>query len=261
MTRQLPDQVAQVGRVLAATAGGYLRNAVREERLTCTVCSTPVENDYLRCYQCKTHVESGLQIADRVASIVYAMKPSASGRLDQTYTAMFGYKADRPRDAHTQVVGSLLALGLAGHLACDLELSGKTNLRWATVPSTQTMGREHPLHRLATALFRDSSLEVVVTTAQGATKSRSLHPESLVVASAIPASTHVAVVDDSWVTGANAQSVAAALKLAGAASVSVLTIARILGPDYPPNAAFIRERLASADFNYVLCPWTGGACP
>lgn len=91
MTRQLPDQVAQVGRVLAATAGGYLRNTVRAERLTCAVCSTPVENDYLRCYQCKTHVESGLQIADRVASIVYAMKPSASGRLDQTYTAMFGF--------------------------------------------------------------------------------------------------------------------------------------------------------------------------
>jgi hypothetical protein len=261
MSRQLPGQVAQVGRVLAATAGGYLRNTVREEGVTCTVCSRPVENGYQRCYQCKTHVESGVRIADRVASVVYAAKPSASGKLDQTYTAMFGYKADRPRDAHTQVVGSLLALGLAGHLECDVKLSGATNFRWATVPSTQRTGREHPLRELVAKLFRDSGLELVVTTAQGATKSRSLHPESFLVSSAIPASTHVALIDDSWVTGANAQSAAAALKQAGGASVSILTIARVLDPEYPVTAAFLRSRLASADFDYTLCPWTGGACP
>ncbi len=43
---------------------------------------------------------------------------------------------------------------------------------------------------------------------------------------------NVLVIDDTWTTGAHAQSASAALKVAGAAAVAVLAIGRWFNPDY-----------------------------
>jgi predicted molibdopterin-dependent oxidoreductase YjgC len=67
MTRVLPPAVVQIGEAISDNAG-YLHNTVREPLVTCEICSTPVEG-YQLCYQCRTHVQSGLAIADRVASV------------------------------------------------------------------------------------------------------------------------------------------------------------------------------------------------
>lgn len=260
MTRELPESVVRIGEALATSAGGYLRNTVRQPPITCSVCATPT-GGYPRCIPCRTHAESGLPIADRVASMVYAVKPSATGQRDQTYTAMFGYKGARPRPAYVDVVRSLLGLGIVGHLTCDLKLSGQRLVRWAAVPSTQHAKAEHPLHRLIVAMFKSPEFEVPLGTRPGAMKDRRLQPDNFVVAGNIQNDTHVALYDDSWVTGGSAQSAAIALHQAGAASVSILTVARVLGPEYGPNADFLRSEHWKRDFAYTLCPWTGGDCP
>lgn len=54
---------------------------------------------------------------------------------------------------------------------------------------------------------------------------------------------------------------AAALRQAGAGSVSVLTVARVMRPDHDPNPTFIKERLLKSEYDPWRCPWTGGACP
>jgi hypothetical protein len=159
--------------------------------------------------------------------MVYAIRPRHA--LDQTYKAMRGYKAPAPVAAHQELVGSLLALGLKGHADCDRRLSGLGSYQWAVVPSTRGTDREHPLHRLVMGLTRTPGNEVPVTAVTGAADYRRLEPANYAVdGAAVRDGGHVLLIDDSWVQGAHAQSVAATLRQSGAGSVSILTVARVM---------------------------------
>jgi hypothetical protein len=58
---------------------------------------------------------------------------------------------------------------------------------------------------------------------------------------------HLLVLDDTYVSGARAQSAAGALRLAGAASVQIVAAGRVLRPDrVPGHAAFLRRHAATA---------------
>lgn len=260
MTRDLPPAAIQVGMALTASAGGYLRTTVTEPWVTCSVCRAPARG-YVRCAQCNIHVQSGAAVADRVATVVYAQKQAASGQTDQTYRAMYGYKAARPQRIHLQVVYSLLALAIRGHTRCDLMLAVDPDImRWSTVPSTRNRPQEHPLHVPLSNLFAPGD-ELPVHTIQGATKDRAIRPQNYEVTAGVAPNTHVVIVDDSWVSGGSAQSVAVAVRNAGATSVSILAVARVLDPAWPQTAEFLQHGRLAADFDYTVCPWTGSSCP
>ncbi len=180
MTRRLPAAVVHIGDALAVSAG-YLHNTVREPLVTCATCSTPVEG-YDLCYQCHTHVRSGMPIADRVASMVYAVKSSRPAGNDQAYTAMYGYKGTWPRAAQLDLVRSLVGLAVVGHMTCDLKLSRQPLLRWATVPGTRHRTTAHPLHDLVAERFPLPEYEIPIRSRTGATKNRTLQPEDFRVA-------------------------------------------------------------------------------
>ncbi|QYF74750.1 phosphoribosyltransferase [Cryobacterium sp. PAMC25264] len=91
--------------------------------------------------------------------------------------------------------------------------------------------------------------------------SRSLAPSSLSIPNFQPVmGAHVVVFEDSWVTGAAAQSVALALRNAGASRVSIVVIGRILNYDWWPTPALV-DKFKDKTWNGTLCPVTGGACP
>lgn len=259
--RALPSAVARIGDALVTNAGGYLRNTLLVPGVTCDVCATPIDATYSTCFQCNQHRRSGEPIASRVGTIVYAIEHSPSTPSDQTYVAMYGYKAPTPQNTHTQLVRSLAAIGIAGHWTCVGKLSGQRTLRWSTVPGTRHTSTEHPLRTLVAPMFRDPSLELALELRPGATKARALQRGHIEVSERIAPGTHVLVIDDSWVTGGSAQSAAIALREAGAADVSILALARILQPGWAPTAAFLRSGYVRNDFDYSICPWTGGACP
>jgi hypothetical protein len=193
--------------------------------------------------------------------MVYALKHSPSVPRDQTYVAMYGYKAPTPQPAHSLLVRSLMALGVAGHWSCVTRLAGSSLTRWAVVPGTRHAAVEHPLHAMMASMFHDPSLEVPIRMRVGTTKTRALQNDHLEVVESIEPGTHVVVVDDSWVTGGSAQSVAMSLKLAGATDVSILAIARVLEPGWGPTSEFLKSSYARSDFDYTVCPWTGSGCP
>jgi hypothetical protein len=63
--------VARLTAALVSGAGGYLRNPVRQDEVTCAVCATPVDG-FERCFQCnRRRVHGGL--ADSVAFLTYAV--------------------------------------------------------------------------------------------------------------------------------------------------------------------------------------------
>jgi orotate phosphoribosyltransferase len=72
-----------------------------------------------------------------------------------------------------------------------------------------------------------------------------------------PEGSHVILVDDSWTTGGNVQSAAAALKRAGAAQVSVMVLARILDDRWEPTRRFIEDGGLRRPFDPSMSPWQG----
>lgn len=251
----LPEGVQRVADLVVEQAGNYLHNTIREEGVTCAVCSAPVDTAGTRlCGPCASHAGSLHPTADRVASLIYAVEFDS-----QAYKLVRGYKADAPGPSFSDLMSSLLAIALRGHVDCDGLLAGSPeSFGWAVVPSTQRRDRPQPLRTLLLGLARPGR-EVVLAPAEHPHDPRGLHPENFTVVSDAPYE-HVILVDDSWVRGGHAQSAASALKLAGVRDVSILTVARVLNPGWQPNVEFIRHHLG-AEFDPQICPWTGGACP
>ncbi len=65
---------------------------------------------------------------------------------------------------------------------------------------------------------------------------------------------HVLVVDDSWASGGHAQSLAALLKQSGVRKVSIMTVARLLSPEWSENPEFVKTRLCGSTFDWAHCP-------
>jgi predicted amidophosphoribosyltransferase len=251
VSRQLPPGVQEIGRALEAEAGTYLHSTVRESGVTCSVCSAPVDG-YPRCVPCNGRAGSGLALADRVGSLIYAVEPES-----QAYRVVRNYKAALSGASLHATMRALLALGLRGHFSCAAKLSALVTHGWAVVPSTR--GRT-ALHDLVAGLSQRSDAEVPVRFV-GMAGSREMRPAEWQIDTAVPIPGHVVLVDDSWVTGAHSQAVACALKSAGAGQVSIFTVARVLDPRWPANENFIKTRFAGSGFDWTRCPWTGGDCP
>lgn len=251
MTCRLPPGVQEIGRALAADAGTYLHSTVREPGVTCIVCAAPVDG-YERCIPCNRHARTGLALADRVGSLIYAVKPDS-----QAYRVVRNYKAPMSGLTLLDTMRALLALGLRGHQGCAAKLSGLSTHGWTVVPST---GGRTTLPTLLAGLSRHADAEVSVRFV-GLAGSRVLRPAEWQIDTTTRLPEHVLLVDDSWVTGAHAQAVACALKAAGTRQVSIFTVARILDPCWQANDNFIRTRFFGVGFDWARCPWTGGDCP
>lgn len=236
---------------LAAVYGGALRNTVHVPGVTCTVCARPVD-DYPLCYQCNQHRASyGDELADAVATLVYAVGGQQSGYV------MRGYKAHPPVEEHRAIVAMLVLPAVVLHSRCVGVLAGTPVSHWAAVPSLPARPGVHALHRLVAGFApgREVRLQAAVTTHQPRAVDR-FH----FTAPSLPAGAHVLLVDDTWTSGGHAQSAALGLRAAGADRISTLVVARWLDPSDRDTAAFVRDRL-TRDYVAGLCPWTGGACP
>jgi hypothetical protein len=246
----MPDQeaVARLSTALVSRAGGYLRNPVRRQGVTCAVCVAPVVG-YERCYQCDHRGHAGL--ADVAAFLTYAVAGQQSGYV------MRGYKAQPPVGEHQTIVTLLLLVGLSGHAGCPGALAGAPVTQWATVPSLPARPGEHPLHRIVGAVAPGP--EAVLTAAATAQFPRDVNPGHFRADAALSPGSHVLLIDDTWTGGGHAQSAVLALRQAGAARVSVLVVARWIREDFG-NSGFL-SALASRDYDPRTCPWTGGACP
>ena len=243
------EAVARLGAALVSRAGGYLRNPVRQDRVTCAVCTTPVDG-YERCYQCNQHGQAGL--ADAVSFLTYAVAGQQSGYV------MRGYKAQRPLEEHRTIVTLLILLALSRHAKCPGALAGTPVTHWATVPSLPAKPGEHPLHKIVGSLAIGG--EAILVAVAKAQFSRDVSPQHFSTDAALSPDSHVLLIDDTWAGGGHAQSAALALRKAGAAHVSTLVVARWIKEDFGDNAKFLSE-LSSRDYGPGICPWTGSDCP
>jgi hypothetical protein len=244
------EAVARLSAALVARAGGYLRNPVRQDHVTCPVCTTPVAG-YERCFQCN-RLRAYAGLADATAFLTYAVAGQQSGYV------MRGYKAPWPVDEHVTIVALLILLELSMHSQCPGMLAGTPVTHWATVPSLPAKPGEHPLHRIVSTSA--PGREVRLMAAASARRPRDVDPAHFSTDARLAQGSHVLLIDDTWTGGGHAQSAVLALRAAGATHMSVLVVARWIKEDFGDNAKFLRE-LAGRDYDPQVCPWTGGSCP
>jgi len=206
----------------------------------CRTCRGPVQAGFARCYQCDlAHARCAGLLADVVAPVAYAVK---GGRLAGD---LWRYKSGA---AGATEAGARLTAMLARFLR---EQGGQV---WraagmavgpelaAIVPSGQGRPGPHPLLGIVASCV---GVPIVpLSTAPGAAaRARGLADGVaagwLTVGSAV-AGADVLLVDDTWVSGASAQSAAAALKAAGARRVALVVIGRHVDPADPRSAEFLR---------------------
>jgi hypothetical protein len=245
-----PAFAARLRAALVSTAGGYLRNSVRQDRVTCAVCTTPVDG-FRYYYPCNSHRVHG-RLADTVAFLTYAVAGDQSGYV------MRGYKAQVPVQEHYRVVAMLALLGLSMHGTCPDALLDTPVTHWATVPSLPAKPGEHPFHRIVSNSAR--GLEVPLTAAAKVVDPRAVNPDHFSTDARLPSQSHVLLMDDTWTQGGHAQSAVLALRKAGAMRVSVLVVARWIKQGFGDNAQFLRD-ISGLDFDPEICPWTGEGCP
>ncbi|HEY5879818.1 MAG TPA: phosphoribosyltransferase [Nakamurella sp.] len=146
---------------------------------------------------------------------------------------------------------SLLTYAVVAHWEC---VGSDLPDAWTVVPSLSGRVGHHPLGEIARGFF-GSIPYVPLTAAQNVTDPRTFRPGNF-VAHEVPAR-HVLVLEDTWVSGARAQSAAAKLKQEGARVVTALTVARWLRPEWASTESYIKTLPL---FDPDICPYTGRSC-
>jgi predicted amidophosphoribosyltransferase len=224
-------------------------NFMLSPRAGAGVCRTcfNLTDGFARCYAC-TRSEHWL---DAVVPISY----SVAG--EQLHHALAAYKrvnGDVGRRVAIQLAAVLWRF-LHEHERCIADAAGTARFDIVTtVPSGDpSRDQHHPLRQIVAGLV-------------GPTRARH---QRLLRRTNNPAQTHeysdekylairrlddhaILMIDDTWTTGANAQSAAAALKTAGAGSVAAVVIGRHLNRDWRQNDR--RLNRMPRPFDWSLCP-------
>ena len=203
-------------------------------------------------------------MATQSLPLIYAVNADGS----QSAHLMRTYKRSRmaTEQMRAQIV-VLIAYAVQKHRRCmEGPIVGRQPMDgWTTVPSTRGRPGEHPI-AVATREGRFAPgphVNLVPGPNHGAPAHQLAVGRWVVDTPDVVRGRHVLVVDDTWTSGANAQSAAAAIRAAGATHVTILTVARWLNVDeYTKD--FITTRLRgprAVDFSPRICPVTGGQCP
>jgi hypothetical protein len=208
--------------------------------MDCRTCRGPVQAGFARCYQCDlAHARCAGLLADVVAPVAYAVK---GGRLAGD---LWRYKSGAAGAAEA---GARLTAMLARFLRAQggqvwraAGMIAGPGLA-AIVPSGQGRPGPHPLLGMVASCV-DVPIVPLSTAPGAAARARGLADGVaagwLTVGGAV-AETDVLLVDDTWVSGASAQSAAAALKAGGARRVALVVIGRHVDPADPRSAEFLR---------------------
>jgi hypothetical protein len=219
----------------------FLRNPLQAGPGVCSVCRGSVDARYELCYPCRQHRQaSGGHLADAVVPIAYAVK---NGQHAHNLAA---YKSPFPSRLAQRNLSALGVMFLRHHWSCLTTTARGTLTHTAVVPSTR--GRQGP-HPVETILARRVGLPLLQATPNGSysQESRDFHRDRFFVAPMSAAKARVLLLDDTWTSGGRLQSLAFALKEAGALAVAAVILGRHVNPAFAPSGPML-ERLRSAEW-------------
>jgi len=220
----------------------------------CNLCHGAPNPGWARCLSCTTTLRQVSRPITRVVPVTLCAE------WGPVHNLLRGYK-DGPEELRARFLPRVAAL-----LARFVDEHGKCVGDWETVtavPSSKGRPGRHPLVR-----------------AIGMVSSLASHYEELLVPGARPArhlaaSDHafevttrldgrrVLLVDDTFTSGAELQSAASALKLAGASIPAAVVIGRFIRPGFNEAAHSLWQRASDREFTFERCclcdpPWPEG---
>lgn len=246
-----PHSTARTIDEVAAPYGNFLVRVPPAGDDVCAVCRGYV-NGYRRCFQCHQARQAlGDRIADAVAFV------SLAPRGEQLAHELARYKNDRPGSVHRAGMeiglAAVLWKWLRHHEPCLIKHLNVDHFDvLTTVPSSS--GRiTHPLRRLAASLVAGTAdrHQDLLTINQTDIAHRA-HTANRYRAVVDLRGARVLVIDDTWTTGAHAQSASAALKAAGAVTVAVVAIGHWVNPDYGDNKPWLAKHRKPV-WNWTEC--------
>ncbi|TCK20352.1 hypothetical protein [Pseudonocardia endophytica] len=258
-----PEFADRARAVLYARVGAIFANTARGPG-HCAVCTGPTgAPGFLACQQCsRQRAEFGSELADLVVPLAYVQgwmsPPHQSQHHVRRYKSLFHPSARCAEDLELMV-----AAASAIHGPCIASEVGWWDVL-TFVPSVTRCGVDHPVVGLARRVFdhgRRVDRVVLAPTDDLSTVDRRPQRGAFTMPADHAAAVrgrHVLVVDDTWVSGAKAQSAALTLKAVGASRVTILCVGRWLSHQWDEHRRLIDSGLPPYDA--LACPVGPGAC-
>jgi len=220
----------------------------------CTICFN-FTRGYERCYAC-AHGQSWL---DAVAPVSYSVAREQLHHALASYKRLTGEVARR-----FQVeLAAVLWRFLADHERCIAQAAGADGFALVTTVPSGDPGRDdaHPLRRIVGELVGPTRGRHERLLRRSSAKLGAREPSADRYQATRPLDGEpVLLIDDTWTTGANAQSAAAALRLAGAGTVAVVVIGRHLNREWHENDRRLRGITRPYDWSRcAVCSGRPGA--
>lgn len=217
----------------------------------CRVCRSGPGAGSDICTSCLVTMD---QVSSPTASVVPVSLYRAPGPLAQVLRQ---YKDGPPpwRALFTLHLAAILATFTARHMGCLAgPLGGRPDLV-ATVPTTRDRQRpgRHPLETAVAAARPLAGLHAPLLNPGPADVGHSRADDEAFTTSGRLSGERVLLIDDTFTTGARAQSAASALRAGGASAVTVLTIGRVIWPDWNDNCRRIWDRSRERPFSLDVC--------
>ncbi len=225
----------------------------------CSTCFNLVD-EYERCYAC-TH---GRDVLNAFAPISYSVAH------EPLHQVLFGYKrppgAGVAAGALASELQEILRRFLEGHERCVARLAGTCEFDLVTTVPSGNRHRDdgHPLREIVTAaLGSDRRRHERLLLRSSFEAGHRAHDFLKYLAVRPFDGESVLLIDDTWTTGANAQSAAAALKAAGAGRVGAIVIGRHVNRGWHDNDRRLAALVGQFDWDRcALCAGTAsGAGP
>ena len=211
----------------------------------CTRCFN-LNDGYAECYSCSRTV----QVLSAMVAVSYSVAHEQLHHSLASYKRLTGPVAGRL----TLGLAAVLWRFLAGHERCLARAAGVTSFPLVTaVPSSDpSQNGQHPLVRIVgelvvltqerfTPLLKRTDVPVVA---------REFSHDKFVARRRLQGQP-VLLIDDTWTTGANAQSAAAALRGAGSGPVAAVVIGRHVNRDWHENDRHLKA--LSESFDWSTC--------
>jgi predicted amidophosphoribosyltransferase len=217
----------------------------RRGQSVCELCLN-FTRGYPRCYSC-ARVDSRLQL---VTPVSY----SVAG--EQLHHALMGYKRFGGTVARRLAVelAAVLWRFLAAHESCVAAGAGVERFELVTTVPSGSRERDpsHPLRRIVGELVAPTRerYETLLRRSRLELEPRMFHERKFEPTRALDGEP-VLLVDDTWTTGASAQSAAAALRRAGSGSVAAIVIGRHVNRGWNENDR--RLRAIELPFDWSRC--------
>ena len=201
----------------------------------CTTCFNFTDG-YSRCYAC----DHGQSVLDAVAPISYSVAREQLHHALASYKRLDGEVARRLGAS----LAAILWRFLAEHERCVARAAGTDRFDLVTtVPSgDRARDDQHPLRWIVGELVgptRDRH-ERLLQRSHNDVAPRAFSRDKFAATRPIQGGTSVLLIDDTWTTGASAQSAGAALKAAGAGATAAVVIGRHLNREWHENDRRLR---------------------